>query len=122
MKLKNRIMSWILSPGAYALWHSMGNPEEWERSGTSYMHKQHRWISFDAPYGEIPPIICGALICIIGSFAFDLNNRHAIGLFERHLIAGRGYRLAKRIYKQSSTLRKNNMNLFTTLTVNETVE
>lgn len=29
MKLKNRIMSWILAPGAYLVWHALGNLEEW---------------------------------------------------------------------------------------------
>jgi hypothetical protein len=30
MKLKNRIMSWILHPSAYLVWHALGNPDEWE--------------------------------------------------------------------------------------------
>lgn len=103
MKLSNRIMSWILSPGAYALWHSASNAEEWR------WHRDHEYIEhktngvrvtvINSTDPSVPWLITVPLAFLFGTFVIDCEDpyRGAIGYFERHIIAGRVYRLRNRL-------------------------
>lgn len=76
MSIKNRIMSWILHPSAYLVWHALGNPEEWETP--SWHQLKHKTVDV-------------ALWMSNGPWFFDqidegINKLDAIGLFDRHLV------------------------------------
>ena len=71
MKLKNRVMSWILSPGAYAVWMALGVREDWVLRGEFCI--KHDPTSVELWMGN-------------GSFFFDQydgDSQSAIGLLER---------------------------------------
>lgn len=122
MKLKNRIMSWILSPGAYALWHSMGNPEEWEEIKDNHTwYLRHKPSTMCMLYGRG---------CMYGFRGFFLDGSHrygvghCIGYFERHLVYPRVRACLKRIryMQRTSDFRKANTNLLSKLTINQVAE
>lgn len=93
MKLRNRIMSWILSPGAYAVWHALGAPEEWEPTfiDKEVYHLVHKPTGVDL---WVPS----------GAFYFDCRNtelNNAIGPLERHLVWwSRAYWVRRYFYEQ----------------------
>lgn len=142
MKLSNRIMSWILSPGAYAVWHAAGNPEEWkwDKDSECVEHKTNgvRVLAINNTDPSLPWLFTVPIAFVIASFLVDCEApyRGAIGHFERHLIAGRIYRLRNRLRREQSgpgfwkTLRENhrkkralrlerNRQVFSKLTVNQ---
>lgn len=129
MKLSNRIMSWILSPGAYAVWHSMGNPEEWRWDAPSeqLIHQSGLWLPLlDKSTKEIPAVIAYPTVFVLGTFVLDCGGEYkgAIGHLERHLIAGRAYRLKNRLCRQAqlSIRKRRNQAVFTKLLVNQEAE
>ena len=101
MKLKNRVMSWILHPSAYLVWHSMGNPEEWENDDGKYLRTmRHRPTGVHFWIGN-------------SSFFFDGYGsqwKHSIGLLDRHLLWPRARKLRrawrKEFRKQSDVRQK----------------
>lgn len=137
MKISNRIMSWILSPGAYALWHSMGNPDEWSyRSDSNTSSLRHhsgvsveigRWWNLPLPFWLIPLLWIAPMI----SWAFwpailDCEGpfEGSVGYLERHFIAGRAMRLRGKLVKSKKVnhRKQRNRDLFTKLTINQVVE
>lgn len=124
MKLQNRIMSWVLSPGAYAVWHSMGAVEEWQIDGDALVHKTTQIQVNVIDYRPHVPAFIGAPITfLIGSFVLDCEGPYkgAIGYFERHLIAGRAFRLQKKLHRRHRTRRRRSAStdVFKKLMVNE---
>lgn len=125
MKLSNRIMSWVLSPGAYAVWHSLGNPEEWQyHHDSDYItHKttQVRLIVPNEDTVDLPYTVAGPLAFLVGSFMLDCLEpfENSIGLFERHLIAGRAARVRNKLRKARDSRKQRNRALFSKLMVNE---
>lgn len=131
MKIRNRIMSWVLSPGAYAVWHSMGNPGEWVIGSDDLTHKTGLRVTVlnwrNAHEQGFPRPIAAFVAFIIGAFIMDCEGEYAgaIGYLERHIIAGRAYRLVKKLRRGrrgSSARQKKNTAVFTKLTVNQEVE
>lgn len=124
MKLKNRIMSWILSPGAYAVWHAAGSPEEWELENHDRFlrHKATGillWVGYD-----------GLILFrgIFGAFVFDgedrwtgINRPACIGLFERHIVYPKLMQCALSLMKARKNAERDAANraLFAKLIVNE---
>lgn len=138
MKLKNRIMSWLLSPGAYALWHSMGNPEEWmwdqenerfyNKSAQLYVRMRLWWTEGPPfPLLLIPPITIVALF-LWAAWPFVwftcYSYEDGIGWIDRNLIAGRAMRLRGKLMRRDykSKKQKQNTAIFTKLTVNQVAE
>lgn len=126
MKLHNRIMSWILSPGAYAVWHSLGNSEEWDcRPDRDWIEHKTTGVRLNLLNEEnvaAPYFIAGFLAFIIGSFVVDCRDPYegTIGFFERHLIAGRAARTRNKLRTARLGSRKQrNRALFSKLMVNE---
>lgn len=132
MKLHNRIMSWLLSPGAYAAWHAMSNPEEWiwDEENDTIDHKtgvffwvKRWWNIAPAPLMWIPPFCFFTVPMMWALWPVFLDAygeyRGAIGYFERHLIAGRAARLRDKLRKKNNVRRKRNQAVFTKLTVNQ---
>lgn len=138
MKLKNRIMSWILSPGAYALWHSMGNPEEWKWHGDReafYNDSARLWVKMTLWWTEGPPFpvllippmsIIAVVLWILWPFVWFYCDgyQEGIGWIDRNLIAGRAMRLRSKLIKRdfASKKLKHNRDIFTKLTVNQVAE
>jgi hypothetical protein len=138
IKLRNRIMSWILSPGAFALWHSMGNPDEWKWDVDNsrllndraclYVKVQLWWELAPTPLLVVPPFcfvltpICWMLWPFIGFWCY--NYEDGIGWFDRNVIAGRAMRLRTKLMKRDRVSKKQRQNsaIFTKLTVNQVAE
>ena len=134
MKLKNRIMAALLSPGAYALWHSMGNPEEWEwRDDGKEPYFRHKgshlkvcmdlWWRIPGPCYLFPflwwiPLLSWAFNPI---WIYCVDQDEGLGICDRFLIAGRAARLRGRIIRhlKNQQRRKSNSNILAALTVNE---
>ena len=116
MKIKNYIMSKILSPGAYAVWHSLGNPEEWGDPSRHTLPHQSGAVNLDVSYGasRFYQFLCGG-------FEFDDIERPFLGWFERHLVYPRALRMLRRRDKlaRMSERKKRNLAVFIKLTVNE---
>lgn len=126
MKIKNRIMSWVLSPGAYAVWHALGNSEEWEVEAERLKHKRAdvRLFVLNCYHEDAPPaVVAFPVTCIVSGFLFDCagKDKGAIGYLERHLIAPRAYRVMRQLARVGDR-RKKNRNVFTKLTVNQVAE
>lgn len=136
MKLKNRLMAGLLSPGAYALWHSMGNPEEWEwrdckepyfrHKGSHLVVRMDLWWRLPLPCYVFPflwwvPLASWALHPI---WIHCVDQEAGLGLCDRFLIAGRASRLRGRITRhlKAQQKRKSNSNILAALTVNEVVK
>lgn len=125
MKLKNRIMSWLLSPGAYAVWHSLGSPEEWEyfhdRDYIRHKTTEVKLKLLNEESVEMPYWIAGFITFLAGSFFVDCHEPYegTIGYFERHLIAGRAARTRNKLRKLRKARKQRNMALFSKLMVNE---
>ena len=134
MKLKNRIMSWVLSPGAYALWHSMGSPDEWvwhaykdplfEHKTTQLCVRMDLWWKMPVPCYLFPPL--WIVVVLVWAFwpnagFYVVDHDAAIGPIDAQLIAGRMMRLRKRLLYLERTKNKRAANLavFKRLTVNE---
>ena len=128
MKLHNRIMSWILSPGAYAVWHALGVREEWTHDGDDELvHKATGVRLFvlnwrNAP--DVPVVFAFVVVFFVGGFIFDCKgegHRGAIGYLERHIVAIRAYWVVRWLHLRDhgSARKKANMAVFTKLTVNE---
>lgn len=138
MKPYTWLMSKILSPGAFAVWHSMGDPEEWKYDKTnSELHHKTTGLSVHAAHrNSLKPIqdgddlvifiICAPLMFFFSSFTLDCTGQHkgAIGYLERHLIYGRACRLIKYLTKpeHKKKRRERNRAVFALLTVNERVK
>lgn len=141
MKLSSRIMSWILSPGAYAVWHSMGNPEEWEwcRFGDDDKALRHKptHLHIDmVEWWELPPAVWAIpfmwfvpLLCwMLWPCVIDCRGEYAgaIGYLERHIIAGRALRLRTTLLRPPASVRsirkRRNQAVFTKLLINQEVE
>lgn len=132
--MKKWLMQKLLSPGAYALWHSMGNPDEWKwyendeffwHIGSSTKIPFERWWRIAPPALYIVPpflLFIPPLLWAFWPCSFDCNG--AIGLFERHLVAGRAIRLYSKLRRREKTMaqRQKNQDLFTKLTINQTAE
>lgn len=110
MKLKNRIMSWILSPGAYAVWHALGAPEEWLADPHTLRHCAtgvQLWTS-SGPF------------FLDAHYDGQLSSPGAIGYFERYLLWPRAWRARRVLRRKLVSARKQaNMDIFKKLTVNE---
>lgn len=94
MKLKNRIMSWILSPGAYAVWHALGAPEEWVGASAD-----------DSASHTIRHIPTGVQLWVAsGGFFLDCHApfNGAIGLIDRHILWPRARRIRKKLLAKPS--------------------
>lgn len=102
MKLRNRLMSWILSPGTYMVWHALGDPEEWKLDSHTLVHKAtgfNLWVANGSWfYGE-----------------WDGDKREVFGLFERHLLQFRVRRVVRKL-KEPTGWRARNHRLFTRMT------
>lgn len=125
-KLSSRIMSWILSPGAYAVWHALGNPEEWDyvpdRDFIRHKTTAVQLVVMNEATVETPYFIAGFFAFLAGFFLFDARGDYegSIGIFERHLVVGRAVRTRNKLRKMASNSRTaRNRALFAKLTVNE---
>lgn len=129
MKLKNHIMSWILSPGAYAVWHALGDPDEWQHDGDDgLVHKQTalevRVVDWRTAHtAGVPRPFAFVVTLLVSGFMFDCVGKYAgaIGFFERHLVAVRAYRAVKVLHKHKHRSQRveRNRQVFAKLTVNE---
>lgn len=129
MKPINWIMSKVLSPGAYAVWHSMGNPEEWvQHTDDTLMHKTTGLSIFalDKSTDQVPSLLAYPVVFLIGSFFVDCKEPYkgAIGYLERHLIAGRVFRTLNSVkqHERKTERQKRNQAVFTRLLVNQEVQ
>lgn len=77
MKLKNRVMSWILAPGAYLVWHALEAWDEWDAN----VHTGDVFELIHMPTGA-------RFWTPSGPFCFDGRNdlEGSIGLIDRHII------------------------------------
>lgn len=140
MKLYQWLMSKILSPGAYAVWHAMGAPEEWGWDGdrTELVHKTtvrvelHLWWKVGDTCNPLTVIIFPLILLILvlsylaSSFTAMPKGpfEGSIGWIDQGLIAGRALRLRKALIKRKtiSSRQQRNMDLFTKLTINQVAE
>lgn len=103
MKLKNRVMKTLMSPGTYVVWHALGNPEEWYRKEYTLVHKPTSWEMW---VGDSGPWFYGS---------WGKCKEDCFGLFERHLLQFR-VRKVCRHHKRLVGWRKNNHELFVRMT------
>jgi hypothetical protein len=126
MKLSHRIASWFYSPGAFALWCALGNPKEWSVTSDGIQHRQHSDLEFDfnANCGDIGYIIFARWWAEYLGFDTRYKEHRFLGWFERLFLYGRAVRVRNKLVADShiSKRKKNNMNVFTKLTVNEEVK
>ena len=124
MKIHCWVMSKLLSPGGYALWHSLGNMDEWERDSYCLIHKNTklRINCYQAYVSDDAPELMGRINAFIfGGWVFDLKDGSFLKVYERQLLAGRGYRLfwkIKRVARKKAR-KKTNMEVFKAMTLNE---
>lgn len=122
MKFKNWLMSKLLSPGAYATWHAMGNPDEWEEHGSDRGWLRHKQAGLAFGSGGDAPFRWMA--ALVAPFFFDGHpayQGHCIGLLERHLVYLRAHRLVNELRRRERTkiFREANQKVFTLLLINE---
>lgn len=120
MKIRNRIMSWILSPGAYAVWHALGNPGEWHEEADRLTHLQtHITLQADQ---NAPAIARWLFLRMFLMDGYESRGTNRFMLFyERPFVYGRAQRCIRKLRKAArvSQRRKTNMDIFLKLTVNE---
>lgn len=97
MKIRNRIMSWILSPAAYLVWHAMGNLDEWGSPHEGY---------------KIAHQPTGVVFWVAnGRWFFDGHGgwSGSIGLFDRHFLWPRAKRVIKHTLSPPPPSRKHKL-------------
>lgn len=94
----NRLMKLILSPGAYMVWHALGNPEEWRTDGSDRLPNichlpTATWFYCMGPFD--------------GGFFFDWYDNSggrkmgALGALDRHLVWIRASRVVMNMQRKS---------------------
>jgi hypothetical protein len=112
---KCALMRLILSPGAFMVWHALGNPEEWRRDGSFVMLHTPTNIRFLYPWPDnswekfLNRVMVG--------FMFDGTEEYegSIGYFDRHILHARACRVELYLTSDQRLSRRNHA-LFVTMT------
>jgi hypothetical protein len=121
LPMKNRVMSWLLSPGAYAVWRALQNPEEWDSDTAPAYWLDHkptrirfRYRGF--PTNDFAPLWLQYSASKKDNFSYEDRGRRCFSWMEEQILNGAASKVIKAHHAPTDSRTENNRKLFVHMT------